>query len=264
MQKYEILDYSLIKISGKDASQFLQSIVTSDIRERTSYSLLLSPQGRFLFDFFVTNMGDFYLIEAKSSQSEALIKKLMIYRLRSDVHIEILNEYCVLYSKTPLEISKYYEYKDPRFQMLGFRTIVERFSAPQSSDKIYEEDKYEFAIPEGDYELIQDKSMPQEYGIDVLGGISYTKGCYIGQEVISRTKYQGTVRKAIFKITTESDLSHIERGSNITQNDQQIGTFCSGYKNLGIALIRLNSAEINSIASISDITIKLEIPKWKR
>lgn len=263
MQKYEILDYSIVKISGKDRFQFLQSIVTADMRESFTYSLLLSPQGRFLFDFFVVNLPEFYLIEIKNSIASNFTKKLMMYKLHSDVSVEIFEKYEVVYSRSRLEgVEKLYEYKDPRFLDLGFRSLVKKGELRNTYEPIYLEDKYRFAIPEGYEELLHDKSMPQEYGIDILNGISYTKGCYIGQEVISRTKYQGVIRKRIFKVIADHDISAIAQGSEITSSNSKIGVFLSGYKNLGIALIRTENLQIQSTITTCNLEIRLEKPKW--
>ncbi len=265
MTHYQKLDYSIIKIEGEDSSKFLQSIITNDINsESTIYSLMLSPQGKFLFDFFITPMGNDYFIEISTAQLEPFISKLKLYRLRSKVSITHIPEYGTIYSRHPLDLPKLYEYKDPRFAGLGLRTIAP-INNISSTLNIYQEDKYQFTIPEGYTELIQDKSMPLEYGLERLKAISFTKGCYVGQEVISRTKYQGVIRKTIFRITSEDDLSNIMPNAAININDNKIGTLCSSYKNHGIGLIRLENYEMHKNhgqIKIDSLNISLHKATW--
>ena len=265
MTHYQKLDYSIIKIEGEDSAKFLQSIITNDINsETTIYSLMLTPQGKFLFDFFITPMGNDYFIEISTAQLEPFISKLKLYRLRSKVSITHMPEYGTIYSHQSLDLPKLYEYKDPRHAGLGLRTIM--LAGNTSSPlNLYQEDKYKLAIPEGYTELIQDKSMPLEYGLEHLNAISFTKGCYVGQEVISRTKYQGVIRKAIFRITSEADLSNIIPGSIISISDNKIGTLCSSYKNQGIGLIRLENYEMyknHGQIKMDSLNISLHKATW--
>lgn len=243
MTNYQKLDYSIIKVEGIDARHFLQSIITNDIESKnTIYSLMLTPQGKFLFDFFITFREDAFFIEIHTSQIEAFIAKLKLYRLRSKVLISHLAEYGVIYSHHSMDLPKLYEYKDPRHPNLGIRSIVLINELALDSD-LYQQDKYAYSIPEGYLELIQDKSMPLEYGMEDLKAISFTKGCYVGQEVISRTKYQGVIRKKILKITSSDDLSTVPPATDIMINDNKIGILCSAYKNMAIGLIRLENYE---------------------
>lgn len=265
MTNYQILDYSIIKIEGEDSAKFLQSIITNDINSKnTIYSLMLTPQGKFLFDFFITPKDDYYFIEISTAQLEPFISKLKLYRLRSKISITHIPEYITIYSHQSLDLPKLYEYKDPRYEGLGLRTIA-LANNPLSPSNLYQEDKYKFALPEGYTELIQDKSMPLEYGLEHLNAISFTKGCYVGQEVISRTTYQGVIRKVIFRITAEEDLSNIMPSTSITINDNKIGTLCSSYKNQGIGLIRLENYEMHkgqTSIKINSLNISLHKATW--
>lgn len=265
MINYQRLNYSIIKIEGEDKTRFLQSIITNDINTKGSiYCLILNPQGKFLFDFFITPKSDAYFIEINTNQLESFISRLKLYRLRAKVSITHIPEYAILYSHVKLDVPKLYEYQDPRHQKLGLRTIVQNTDLSANSN-IYLEDKYALAIPEGYSELIQEKSMPLEYGLELLNAISFTKGCYVGQEVISRTKYQGVIRKKIMRITSEYDLSTLPAASEIMINNNKIGTLCSSYKNQGIGLIRLenyNEHKNNGKVTINDTEILIHHPIW--
>jgi len=258
------LSRGILKITGDAAGKFLQSIITNDITtDGAIYAMMLSPQGRYLFDFFIVNLDGAYILDTDLYSLDALVTKLKLYKLRSNVVIEnISNDYSVVYSRKPLFLSKMCEYKDPRFEKMGLRTIVKAVGNLGHTD-IYLQDKYQYAIPDGEIDLIRDKSMPLEYGMDLLHSIDYNKGCYVGQEVISRTKYQGVIRKQIFKIIAQEELS-ASQGLEIMASNKKIGTVCSCYKNQGIGLIRTEDYETSGDedVTIGDISVRLELPEW--
>jgi folate-binding protein YgfZ len=194
-----------------------------------------------------------------------IMEKLMSYRLRSKVLIQDLSDqYYPYYSKSAPDESVMTYYKDPRFCKLGYR-VLSRSPINRSLDE-YVLDKYEYSIPDGECDLIYDRSMPLEYGIDKLKGISYSKGCYIGQEVINRTKNFGEVRKGVFKIKSVSDIHQIAKGTEIISHDRPIGALCSSYKNLGIGLIRLDEYQSSdqTMLTVGGISISLSLPEWAK
>lgn len=278
---YEILDNRVVlRIFGSDALSFLQNLCTNDINQNDyCYSYLLSNQGRYLFDFFVIKINNNELwLDVEKSQLPNFIKKLTMHKLRAQVEFFQLPNYQIIYSRSKPDISTIYSYQDPRYEKLGFRSIIEQGGFFLNDDAefmadLYRQDKYEFALPDGDLDLIYDKSIPLEYGAKELKAISYIKGCYLGQEVISRSTYQGVVRKKIFKITSASDFAcisknHIANNMEIIIDDQNIGFFCSIYKNHAIALIREENYEkikqsVNKI-SIYGHEIQIEIPAWRK
>jgi folate-binding protein YgfZ len=259
------LKRGILKITGSDAAPFLQALITNDIYgSKTIYAMMLSPQGRYLFDFFIINVGDAYFLETDLGSLEPLVTKLKLYKLRSNVTIENVSEsHSVIYSHESTERHKICEYRDPRFEKMGLRTIVARDSSETHTD-LYLKDKYQYALPDGEFDLIKDKSMPQEYGMDMLHCIDYQKGCYVGQEVISRTKYQGVIRKQVFKIVADSDLSGMNQGASITAAGTKIGVLCSSYMNAGIGLVRLEDYEAQKGVAfdIEGVEVWLEDPPW--
>ncbi len=266
MMHYQVLNRAILKITGDDAAKFLQGIITNDIYSQGAiYAMMLGANGRYLFDFFITNLDGGYFLEADIVNLEELISKLKLYIIRSKVKIEdVTSKYQIVYSKTSLEGAYILRsYQDPRFRRMGFRAIVSGQSLVSTSN-IYFEDKYLYAIPDGNIDLIHNKSMPQEYGADHLNAINYSKGCYLGQEVICRTKTQGVVRKNIFKITANQDLSHIPQGTPLLAADHKIGLLCSAYHNFAISLLRIEDYELykQMHLTLSGIAITLEVPEW--
>ena len=257
------------------------------------YAYLLNNQGRYLFDFFVYvhNLEEIYLDIDKSNKA-TLIEHLNFYKFRSKIQIiDCSEEYKIVYSHQKLDIDTLVTSRDPRYSKLGFRSILssrgpstgsrntgtqdwipwrghgmtemESIHATPSPPchsresenpaSLYLEDKYNFAIIDGVEDLITDKSIPNMYGAEELKAISFDKGCYVGQEVISRAKYQGVIRRRIYKVIADEDLSLLVKDEDILASNEKIGVICSSYRNKAIALIR---EEKYLVCKKSDITVK--------
>jgi folate-binding protein YgfZ len=241
--KYEILhSRSIIKVFGLDAVKFLQGLTTNLVcQSKPCYSLMLSAQGRYMCDFFLLPCDAGFYLSVINSAKERLLQKLAFYKLRSRVDIiSEPDEYKHLYGRGPFGEKSW---QDPRHEQLGWWSIVraldiEELDPSSLATNLYNQDKYQLAIVDGDIDMQQDKALPPEYGIEMLNGISYTKGCYIGQEVIARTKHLGEVRKKICLLTSKHDLSNYHYASQVTREGQKIGMLTSSYAKTAIALIR--------------------------
>ncbi|AAU03927.1 CAF17-like 4Fe-4S cluster assembly/insertion protein YgfZ [Rickettsia typhi] len=284
---YEILsNRKIIKIIGLDSLMFLQKLITNDIcNKRYCYTYLLNNQGRYLFDFFVyVHHKEEIYIDIDKSNKTALIAHLNFYKLRSKIQIiDCSEEYKVIYSHQKLDIDMLITVRDPRYAKLGFRSInkldiitctsnnvkdMESISSitsyRQSMNPIYLEDKYNFAIIDGIEDLITNKSIPNMYGAEELNAISFEKGCYVGQEIISRTKYQGVIRRKIYRITAYEDLLSLVQDDVILANNEKIGVICSSYQNKGIALImekKYHDYKTYNI-TVKGIKINLSLAPW--
>ncbi len=239
---YEILsDRSIIEVSGEEASVFLQRLITGDvIKNSYSYNYIINNQGRYLFDFFVfKESGEKLLLDLDSGKAPFFIEKLSFYKLRAKVAIkEVSDNYSAIYSEEANpSFNAIATFRDPRFKKLGFRNIAPKISG-EGKKGLYYRDKYNFAVPDGLEDLIYEKSMIVEFGAKDLMAVDFAKGCYLGQEAVSMATYRGTIRKMIFKITSESDLTFFEQGSEIISKNEKIGFLTSSYKNSSIAVIR--------------------------
>lgn len=283
---------SVIEVSGNDATNFLQSMITNDINKLDSrnnkefseidssvsigiYTLFLTPQGRFLYDAFITknnNSESFsYFLEVDSKHKDSLIKRFTFYKLRSDVQINDLNNLSCFYAKKMIPNDIFDAailFKDPRYSKLGYRIIANNSQLEKSNlieclddDLLYKLDKYEYIIPEGFIDLEQEKSLPPEFHMEDLNAICFKKGCYTGQEVISRTKNLGVVRKSIVGLEFDKnfDLTSLE----VFQNGKKLGYITSFYKNKSIALLRTTTLDKNDLVYLSnEDPAKLIIPEW--
>lgn len=244
---YQILsDRAVINIKGEDRYKFIQGIITNDIEQDNNliYAHNLSAQGRFIFDMFIFRDNESLWLDVSLPHVDFIIKKLFFYKIRSKVEITDVSEnFVILYSDE--EIKGELSFKDPRYEKLKYRSLI-RKSAVNSlkindTDEmnIYLTDLYNYAIPEGFTDLISDKTLLPEFGYEHLNAISYSKGCYVGQEVISRAKYQGVIRKMIYHITFREEVDYLEN-RDVVVLENKIGSITSFYKNKAIALLKID------------------------
>jgi len=232
-----------LSVSGADAETFLQGLITNDIHKLQTqpaiYALMLTPQGKFLYDFFISKPERSYVIEANVERLTELKKKLLMYKLRSKIDITELADLHCFHSLTKPDINEFCA-PDPRNNALGYR-IYSTNNLGEDDSTTYHEQRISLKIPEGDLDMTQDKSYPLEFGIDELNGIDFSKGCYVGQEVTARTKYRGVVRKKIYGVRTEG--SPLQPLTAITCNNIELGSLCSTHKNIALALLRIDETQ---------------------
>lgn len=255
-------DRAVLSIQGEDRLSFLQNLVSNDIarvnESQTVYTTLLSPQGRFLFDFIVSEASHTYFLDCDVEQIDDLKKRLSLYQLRSKVSIQktTASIYAVWGEDTSSTFqlenkvgstrnsTKTLFYMDPRLTDLGARIISpipidNLLSAIYVSKDEYDQHRLKLGVPQGKDDLIPNKSFLLESNIEQLNGISWTKGCYIGQELTARTRYQGLVRKRLFPVIIEGTaplcrtplfLEGVEAGEMRSHNGKR-----------GLALIQLEA-----------------------
>jgi len=188
MPETTLIDRAVIRLSGEDVRGFLQGLVTNDVEGPLPvYAGLLTPQGKALFDFIVWADGNDILIDCEAAQADALIRRLSIYRLRRPITIARDDALAVHWSPDSGETP------DPRDLRLGFRWIA----APSESTTGWHAHRLSLGVPEGAAELGQDKTLWLETNARDLNGVSFTKGCYIGQENTARMHHRGKVNRRL-------------------------------------------------------------------
>ena len=233
-------DRKLIEITGADAKKFLQSLITNDINklsnENSIFACLLTPQGKFLFDFFIYEINSKIIIEINNKFFEQFIKKLNLYKLHSDVEI-IAIDGNILFSNMPIDCENIF--RDPRTSQEFYRIID--FNLEQSADDnldLYHKIRIENMLIEGAYDLIQEKSFILHYGYHNLNAIDFDKGCYVGQEVTTRSFRRGVIRKKIISFQSVQDLN---QGDDLLDSDKQkIGVVAFYNKNIKSGFILIN------------------------
>ena len=206
----------IILIEGKDRFKFIQGIISNDIellRKKPSiYSSLLTPQGKFQYDFFISNFKEKFYLECDISEQEELISKFMMFKLRLDVKVSINSDYNIILSKKKLNFSErnssiIFSFYDPRFDNSFFsRTYADsnflneiKKQYVEIDEKRYETLRLNYCIPDFSIDATKAKSLLLEMRFDKLNGISWTKGCYMGQEITARMKYRNIVKKKSLK-----------------------------------------------------------------
>ncbi len=250
----------LIHLEGAERHNFLQGLITNDIKalepEKMLYACLLTPQGKFLHDFFIHEGNGFTLLECEGGErAHDLFTRLNHYRLRSDVQISVeenIPVYAILptvsswrmtrSSNTNLRDPNLSQYDssisipDPRHNDMGYRS----FEKPNAlEEKTFEEwDKHRIAltIPDGSRDMIVEGSTMDEARIEHFNGLSYEKGCYVGQELTARIHYRGLGKKHLYPIKFK-DTTYTN-GQEITIGDQAIGKMRSSCGNIGLALLK--------------------------
>ena len=253
MEKNEVITLEVrgfIQVSGLEAKDFLQNIVTNDLEKVTSsstvFSSILTPQGKYLFEFFVLKLKDSYLLECEKKSTVEIIKLLNLYKLRSKVDFIDLTE---KYVAAVISLEKFKEvnnsnlskgstvsyrddpvYIDPRNDKLGAKIISKleniHLTIKKLNLKIAEKEKYynksfQLGIPQIDLNKLKDKIFGIENNLDELSGIDFKKGCYIGQENTSRIKLRNKLRRRILPIQKIS--GELSENDIIKYKDSEIG-----------------------------------------
>ena len=267
-------DRAIIAISGPQARDFLQGLVTNDILSGLApgsglYTALLSPQGKILFDFLVTEGDGALLLDVARDSSEALLKKLKMYRLRAKIEIELRPQLGVYVNlkdhpgnRRTLYADRAVSFPDPRLAALGVRSIGAKAEMPANlaGPHPYHEMRLELGVPEaGDFGF--EKIFALDAGLEELKGVSFTKGCYVGQELTSRMKHRATARKRILTVTANEALP--AAGAAITRGGSEIGELTSSHGARGFALVRLDRwDETQGETRAGEIVVALKRPAW--
>lgn len=239
-------DRCVITLTGPDNRKLLQGIITNNIDRLTDtkglYSALLTPQGKFLHDFFLFEFENILYLDCQESSADDLVRRLMLYRLRANVEIKKHETLCVVTSINL--INQKISYQDPRHDKMGYRAIVE-IGAYEPADMSYHKRRISLGIPEGTYDFIPEKSTIHEGHFELINGVDFKKGCYVGQEVIARMKYRGKIKKAMFPVTLSGEAPAF--GSNILdKKGNNVGDLRSNCDKNAIALFRTANLEFGT------------------
>ena len=270
----ELASRGVVAVSGPDATAFLDNLFTTDVSEagdgKAVYGGLLAPQGKILFDFIVFAEGDRYLIDVSRALVADLVKRLGFYRLRAKVDIADLSAERVVvaaWGGVAPPILDGPVAPDPRLAALGYRAVVLPGAdvAPdhaEATEADYHAHRIALGIPEGGVDFAYGDAFPHDAAMDQLHGVDFRKGCYIGQEVVSRMEHRGTARRR----PVVARGATLPAGASISVDDKPVGAIGSSEGNLGIALVRLDRAREAMDAGVPLIAagapIELAIPAW--
>jgi folate-binding protein YgfZ len=265
MQPIALPDRAIVTVSGQGAQDFLQALITTDLGQledgEAKPGALLTPQGKILFDFLVTRDGEAIRLETGTDQADGLLKRLTMYKLRLPITLSVASPAVVTIQFAEASGG----YRDARFAKAG-HTVYRAYGEETETTGI---DEYErlriasgIAVSGSDYAL-QD-AFPHDVLMDKNGALSFKKGCYVGQEVVSRMQHRGTARKRVVTVTADSALP--ATGTPLTVKGRPIGTLGSVIGAAGLAIVRIDKAG-EAIASgeailAGDVPAKLALPAW--
>jgi folate-binding protein YgfZ len=248
-------DRGVVKVSGEDARHFLNGLVTTNMDPvcpgQGRFGALLTPQGKIVVDFLITEApaghGGGFLLDCPRALAQGLADKLGFYKLRAKVAVENLSDSLGVIAAWggDLAITPDLCFADPRGGALGFRILApeqlkQKVAALIGADLVdsalYEADRIAASVPRGGLDFMYGDAFPHETNMDRFGGVDFDKGCYVGQEVVSRMQHRGTARTRIVRILL--DGASPEAGATILAGDKPVGTMGSTAGPHGLALIR--------------------------
>ena len=287
---YILEDRGILFINGFDAKEFLQNLVTNDINKvdnsNSCFASLLTPQGKFLFDFLIVKHKSGYFIDCEKKQADNLFKKLNIYKLRSKVEImNLSNEFVIaafsyekfMSFKEAKDILGYtFKYRedpillDPRHKKLGGRLIInleklylslKKLDLKSAEPNEYYKFSHELGIPQRDMDKLSDKLFGIECNFEELNGIDFKKGCYVGQENTSRIKLRNKLSKRLLPI--QLIKGNLEEGASIFNNENEVGKVLIN-NDQPFGLIKYLSDHFNHEAEFrsENATFKIKKPDW--
>ena len=295
MEKNEVItleDRGFIQVKGAEAKDFLQNIVTNDIEKVTEkltiFSSILTPQGKYLFDFCVIKLKDGYLLECEKKSTTEIIKLLNFYKLRSKIDLIDLSE---KYVAAVISLEKFKEienseilvgkrinygndliYIDPRNINLGAKIIskleniyltIKKLNLTICDKKKYYNKSFELGIPQIDLDKLRDKVFGIENNLDELKGIDFKKGCYVGQENTSRIKLKNKLRRRILPV--QKIAGEISENDTIKYKDNEIGKVLIS-KPYSFALIKVVDPDLKEFSNkelvCGNSKVKILKPDW--
>ena len=252
-------DRAVLRASGPDTLDFLQGLVTNDVQridQGPVYAALLSPQGKYLFDFLLVASGADVLIDVKADRAAALARRLAMYRLRADVVIAPADLVVAVGTGAPPAPLGTAAFPDPRDPALGWRALVAPADAPPASgpaDALLAAARVARAVPETGVELVPDDSYILELGFERLHGVDFRKGCYVGQEVTARMKHRTELRKGLVRVRVDGPAP--PPGTAVTAGDKTAGTLYTTAGGEGLAWLRLDRAIGPLAAGAATLTV---------
>ena len=285
MQAALLPDRGVVKVVGDDGRKFLNGLVTSNLAEvapgRAGFAALLTPQGKIIVDFILAEAppadGGGFFLDCPRALVPTLLQRLSFYKLRAKVMVEDLCDSLGVLAIWDGAAATEYGlcYGDPRLPELGLRCMLPPHLAGKAAADVgadlvdaaaYEAHRIALGIPRGGLDFSYGDAYPHETDMDQLGGVDFGKGCFVGQEVVSRMEHRGTARTRVVPVTYDGFAP--EAGTPVSAGDRSIGTLGSTARGHGLALLRLDRAADALAAGqpllAGGVALRLAKPDWAR
>ena len=262
----------LIRLEGEGRASFLQGLVSNDVAQavegRAVWAAFLTPQGKYLADFFIIGHEDALFLDCEAGQLDMLLARLSRYKLRERVTLRPAPELLVhaawgaeppaagtVESSTEAIIAV-----DPRLPAAGWRVLTDAPLETTASEADWDRHRIRLGLPDGTRDLEPEKTVLLEAGFDELQGVSWQKGCYLGQELTARTKYRGLIKRRLVPVDVEGTLP--PPGSPVFHAGVEVGTMRSGIDQMGMAVLRLSA--LGGRLDCAGAVLVPRIPAWMR
>jgi hypothetical protein len=278
-------DRGVVKVAGEDARKFLNGLITSDIDKvtpaKSAFAALLTPQGKIIADFILAEAapadGGGFFLDCPRALAPALTQRLNFYKLRAKVIVEDLSETLGVLAVWDGAGSTEYGLciNDPRLPELGLRCMLPPHLAPEAATDLgaalldpaaYEAHRIALGVPRGGLDFIYGDAFPHETDMDQLGGVDFNKGCFVGQEVVSRIEHRGTARNRVVPVAFEGFAP--DAGTPVSAGEKTLGTLGSSAQGRGVAMLRLDRVADALAAGqplvSGGVEMRLVKPAWAR
>lgn len=268
-------DRAVVRIAGPEAATFLQNVVTLDVpavdRNGSGYGALLTPQGKVLWDFLLHRLDGGYGADVRAEEAEAFAKRLSLYKLRAKLEIALAPELAVFvaWGDDPSPSASPQggggRPADPRLADLGRRWIAESGSVEtDASAADWHRHRIALSVPEGGIDFVFGDAFPFDAAMDSLSGVAFDKGCFVGQEVVSRMRHRGTARRRIVAITAKTALP--DSGAEIVAGERPLGRLGSSADGHAIGLVRLDrlraALDAGQPVQAGSEEVSVALPAW--
>jgi folate-binding protein YgfZ len=255
---------AVLRVTGADRVGFLNGLVSNDVAlaapGRAIWTALLTPQGKWLADFFILSDGEALLLDCDAAQAPSIAQRLSRFRLRADVAVtpDTLAVYAAWGGDAPADAAV--AAPDPRLPGAGWRVLSAAKLETNASFADWDRHRLTLGLPDGARDLEADKTVLLEAGFDELGGVSWTKGCYMGQELTARTRYRGLIKRRLLPVSAGQDLP--PHGTKVLQGDREVGELRSSREGLGLAVLRVDA--LTGDLAADGVVLTCTVPSWAR
>ncbi len=250
---------ALIRVAGADARAFLHNLLTQDVETladgEVRFGAMLSPPGRLLFDLFLWGEAEGVVLDVAADRREALMQRLSMYKLRAQVEITALDQ--PVFASWP-EVAPGFVV-DPRVAEMGGRAIGGDAVANATEDD-FDAHRLSVGIPDPARDMAVDRTYPIEANFDLLNGIDFQKGCFVGQETTSRMKRRGDIKKRMLPVTFDGPAPEV--GAEVLNGDLRAGEMMTGCGGAGTALLRLDRLE--GTLTVDDRVVRVRQPEFMK
>jgi folate-binding protein YgfZ len=260
-------DRGVLEVAGPDRAAFLQGLVSNDVAEirggQAVWAALLTPQGKWLADFFVMATPDALLLDAEAAQVPMLAQRLARFRLRAKVTLRDASaEWRVHAAWDEEEPPPGLAVRDPRLPQAGWRVLATSALDGATGAQDYDRHRLALGLPDGSRDMESEKSVLLEAGFDELHGVSWSKGCFMGQELTARTRYRGLVKRRLVPVAVAGPLP--ARGTPVLDlAGAEVGEMRSGRDAQGLALLRIEALDRGPLRT-AEALLHPRIPAWMR